>query len=433
MIKHRNEETLNQWKNLLQHQVDLCHQLEGGMKSSGGTGKTSNTEFMWMQNSGGDPSDYGARSEEELTEDEDDDDGGELIYTPSYGTSRNGSNSSLRSRSTTNESGPPPHIPSALPANPQAARQPRYTHQSQGSTSSHQPPLSLVTYPSTVSPGTQSPDRAGNMSYFSPTSETPMVGSRGSTSSGAYPFPRQPTPNYHDEARYPGGTTMSRTASREGSGLTATPVSGQRLQRPSLPGMSPGGTMQNRLRSASSPNIHHVPSQAQLARATGIPPVPVPPMPQTYQAYNGGPAVINRSQNNSPTSPLNSLPQRHASPGIHEQGSIARLNGNSGKSLQPQVKVRVSYANDIFIIIVPYSITYHQLMDRIERKIRICGTNGQTTIPPPTSNIRIRYQDEDGDFITMNSDDDVQMAFDVFCDPGLTEGTVGFVTLHVQI
>ncbi|KAF8473362.1 hypothetical protein BDZ91DRAFT_770554 [Kalaharituber pfeilii] len=434
IIKHRNEETLHQWKTLLQQQVDLCHQMDSGLRSSGGTSKTSNTEFVWMQNSGSDPTDYGARSEDELTEDEDDDDAPDG-YTPSYTASRNGSNSSLRSRSTTNESGPPPHIPSGLPPNPHAGRQSRYTHQSQNSTS-HQPPLTLVTYPSASSPGTQSPDRAGNISYFSPTSDTMSI--RSSTVSGAYPFPRQPTPNYHDEARYPAGTPMSRTTSREGSGLTATQaVAGQRLQRPSLSGMSAGNTMQNRMRSASSPNIHHVPTQAQLARSPGmVPPVPVPPMPQTYQAYNGGPAVINRSQNNSPTSPMqNSGPARHASPGLHEQVSISRLNGTSSKSMPaPQVKVRVSYANEIFIIIVPYNITYHQLMDRIERKIRYCGTNGQNTnLAPLTTGIRIRYQDEDGDFITMNSDDDVQMAFDVFCDPNLTEGTVGIVTLHVQI
>lgn len=130
---------------------------------------------------------------------------------------------------------------------------------------------------------------------------------------------------------------------------------------------------------------------------------------------------------------MNGLPHRHASPSVHEQASISRLNGSTAKTMQPQVKVRVSYSNDIFVIIVPYNITYPQLMDRIERKIKICGTNGQTTLPPLASGIRIRYQDEDGDFITMNSDDDVQMAFDVFCDPGLTEGTIGIVTLHVQI
>lgn len=288
IIKHRNEETLNQWKTLLQQQVDLCHHMEGGLRSSSGTGKTSSTEFMWMQNSGSDPNDYGARSEEELTEDEDDDDGTDLVYTPSYSTSRNGSNSSLRSRSATNESGPP------LPVNPQAARQARYTHQSQSSTSSQQPLLSLVTHPSAVSPGTQSPDRAANMSYFSPTSETSSsMGSRGSTASNAYPFPRQPTPNYHDEVRYPHGASMNRTSSREGSGLAATQaMAGQRLQRPSLPGMSPGGAMQNRLRSVSSPNIHHIPTQAQLARSTGVHPVPVPPMPQTYQAYRDRKSVV---------------------------------------------------------------------------------------------------------------------------------------------
>ncbi|KAI5788848.1 hypothetical protein DFH27DRAFT_486550 [Peziza echinospora] len=433
VIKHRNEETLNQWKNMLQQQVDIENQVEGGVRWSGSTAKTSNTEFMWMQNSKTEPSDYnGMRSDGELTEDEDEDNEAVEYQATTYYPYKNGSAASLRSRAGTNEGAPTQYI-SGLPNNPSVLRQARYTHQSQNSTSSQQPTLSLNTYQA-VSPGAQSPERTA-MSHFSPSSEGPMS-IRGSSAS-AYPFPRQPTPNYHtEESRFSTSTTMSRSTSREGSSLAAQAAqaaASQRLQRPSLPGMSPGGTMQSRMRSASSPNIHHIPTQAQLARSPGmIPPMPVPPVPQTYQAYNGGPAVINRSQNNSPTSPVQNPNIRHASPSVHENGN-GRLNGVSSKSIQvPQVKVRVSYANDVFIVIVPYNISYVQLMDRIERKVKICGANGQNPNMPPivSGYIRIRYQDEDGDLILMESDEDVQMAFDVFCDAGVTEGTVGVVTLH---
>ena len=43
--------------------------------------------------------------------------------------------------------------------------------------------------------------------------------------------------------------------------------------------------------------------------------------------------------------------------------------------------------------------------------------------------MRIRYRDEDGDFISMNGDEDVQMAFDAGVEEG--GGTVGGVVLYV--
>lgn len=435
VIKHRTPDTLNQWKVQLQAQVDLCRQLESGMRSNGSTRNTSSTEFMWMQNSS---KEYDAgKSDEDGTEEEEDEveDTGDG-YNPAYGNQHwNDSNLSMRSRSTTNEGAPPAYssglsgslpppayssgVPSGLPSNP---RQPRYAHQSQGSINGalqQPPPLTLVTHPISSSPGTQSPNGT-DFSYFSPTSETP-IGSRGSTSSGAYPFPRQPTPNYHDDPRYPGGAPMSRTASREGSGQPA--VSGSRMQRPSLPGMSPGGTMQNRMRSASSPNIHHLPGNGQMGRSSGmIPPVPVPPMPQTYQAYQGGPAIINRSQNSSPASP-DGIPSRHASPGVP---SGPRLTGSLSKSVQvPQVKVCVQFGQEEFIIIVPFNIPYTQLMDRVERKVRINQNSAHLPFP---GNLKVKYQDEDGDLISMSSDDDVAMAFDLV----IGGGSNGIVMLFVS-
>jgi cell division control protein 24 len=91
----------------------------------------------------------------------------------------------------------------------------------------------------------------------------------------------------------------------------------------------------------------------------------------------------------------------------------------------PQVKVRVNFGNDVFVIIVPYSITYAMLMERITHKVALCGG----VEPGP---LRIKYEDEEGDYISIFTDDDVQIAFDSFCEQGGRAGeTIGVVTLTV--
>ncbi|CAG8745772.1 10080_t:CDS:2, partial [Racocetra fulgida] len=71
------------------------------------------------------------------------------------------------------------------------------------------------------------------------------------------------------------------------------------------------------------------------------------------------------------------------------------------------MKIKVNFADDVFVIVVPQDIEYRELCDRVERKIRLCSTRRDESVP-----IRIRYQDEDGDHITINSDEDVSMAFE---------------------
>ncbi len=396
----------------------------------------------------------------------DEDEGDMEAYNSQLAASRNGSSTNLRARSTGNENimAQQPSIASVQASYRQQT--PRFPQQPGGG--APQPPLTLNTSAG-FNAMSQSPER-NNASYFSPVAETPLTSigsmdtpltSRTSSSSSQYPFPRQLTPNYYpdDPNRYT-PPNMSRTPSREGS---STPnqlgyQSSQRLQRPSLPGMSGpigggggGGNtaaslqqQQQRMRSASTPNIHHVPTAQQLARSPGGPIPPIPSVPTPYVAYNGGPAVINRSPNNSPTSP--NLPiqgSRTASPAIQPQPlqDLSRLNGSAitpsvtpvnGSRMPQQVKVKIQCNNDKLIIIVPYGIAYSQLMDRIERKVRLCGNGNEIS---PSTPIRIRYQDEDGDFISMNSDDDVQMAFDASCEPGQNDGagTCGAVTLFVQV
>lgn len=79
------------------------------------------------------------------------------------------------------------------------------------------------------------------------------------------------------------------------------------------------------------------------------------------------------------------------------------------------VKVKVHFGNDIFVIQVPRTTEYHELVEKVGRKIRLCG--GRREDGP----LRVKYEDEEGDMISMRSTEDVDMAF----------GGKTSVTLHV--
>lgn len=84
----------------------------------------------------------------------------------------------------------------------------------------------------------------------------------------------------------------------------------------------------------------------------------------------------------------------------------------------PSVKVKVHFQDDIFVIQVPRSTEFNELVDKVGKKIRLCGPRRDDTP------LRVKYKDEDGDLISLGSTEDVQMAFESF-RPG------GQVTLYV--
>ncbi|KAI0087958.1 hypothetical protein BDY19DRAFT_891887 [Irpex rosettiformis] len=83
------------------------------------------------------------------------------------------------------------------------------------------------------------------------------------------------------------------------------------------------------------------------------------------------------------------------------------------------VKVKVHFHEDIFVIQVPRSTEYEELVERVGRKIRLCGPRRDD------GPLRVKYKDEDGDLVSLGSTEDVQMAFESF-RPGSQ------VTLYVQ-
>jgi cell division control protein 24 len=58
------------------------------------------------------------------------------------------------------------------------------------------------------------------------------------------------------------------------------------------------------------------------------------------------------------------------------------------------------------VIIVNRHTDYQDLVEKVGKKIRLCG--GRRDGGP----LRVKYQDEDGDLVSLGSNEDVQMAFD---------------------
>jgi cell division control protein 24 len=105
---------------------------------------------------------------------------------------------------------------------------------------------------------------------------------------------------------------------------------------------------------------------------------------------------------------------QHLDSGVGMGMGIGNLNGHG-----PPVKVKVHFHEDIFVIQVARSTEYEDLVERVGRKIRLCGPRRDD------GPLRVKYKDEDGDMVSLGSTEDVQMAFEQY-RPG------GQVTLFVQ-
>uniref|UniRef100_A0A060T2M6 ARAD1A02662p n=1 Tax=Blastobotrys adeninivorans TaxID=409370 RepID=A0A060T2M6_BLAAD len=158
----------------------------------------------------------------------------------------------------------------------------------------------------------------------------------------------------------------------------------------SLPGLV--NSQQGRTRSASTPSFGIVtPTSSGEA----------PPLPTNSQQIAQKAARI-KSESAAPSSSSSLLSERQQQWG----GSQVTMGGGERPS---QIRVKLHYLEDTFLIMVPEGISYPQLVERIERKIRLCGKD----TPCP---LRLKYKDEDDDFVTITSDEDIQMAREIRMD-----------------
>ncbi|KAK4120641.1 hypothetical protein N657DRAFT_658303 [Parathielavia appendiculata] len=453
MIKFQNEETMKKWA------VGLDQQRKANAPQPQQSLDEAPPTFAWISNVVGD-----LQNPYKDPEDEDDDEAnGSPSETPPAtshhnapvampGTMpRNASSSSLgRQRSATNESthslagfarAPPPRgFPMAPPAN-----------------------LSLHTQV----PGQVSPLPRGGESYFSPVTDSP-ASTRTSTTSGiysatGYPFPKTGTPiNPEDSNRYTAPAT-SRAPSRDGSSpANAFGTNGRNPRGPSMPVMPrdsvQSAQQQSRSRSYSTPDINgqparngqsipavpgipahlhqhhpahptHVRHDSNIPRSnTGSPANELPlrtntnsPGTQRAKQYGGTmaqfPTQPMYSRQGTPSSVTNLPPPGPPPPGPAPLAPVdpSRTSAPGGRTMIPQtpdiampnqLKVKVNYeAGNYFTLVAQYNITYQSLVDRIDVKLARL-TNSSIA----RGDLKLRYRDEDGDFVTIQGDDDIQIA-----------------------
>lgn len=441
IIRYQNEDVMKKWYK----DIDAQRQAQAAHRSYRNTG-TSDSEFTYMKtvaNNIPNPYQQEYEAEEEALSE--------------FSVSRNASSTSLRARSATGGSNGSMGIPPARPP-------PRFPLPD--------PPLSVQT---PLSQGSLSPgERPGN-SYFSPITEAP---SARSSSQSSYSHGRQQM-------------TPSATAWHEDSNRNSQGSQGQsngRVQRPSLPPLSGqnqnGNPTQQRLRSASSPDIHH--GNAPGRYLNGHPGqmvdnnVPVPPIPPQLANMRG---PVNRSPNTSPTN--GALPIRSAVPGVggnrqtppnvypdnasyappthpvdyddgrpaysetqtvgssSAAGSSSGIGSSSGlgsssteldnpdePAMPTQIKAKVNFDDNYVTLVIASNIMYRSLTDRVDAKLARF-----TNRSIGNKSVRLRYKDEDGDFVTIDSDEAVQLAFMEWRDQhreSLAKGQVGEIQLFCQ-
>ncbi|KAI1760478.1 Pleckstrin homology domain-containing protein [Hypoxylon sp. FL1150] len=449
IVKFANEEMMKKWEN------GLVAQRKEHAPTTIATPDQSTQEFAWMRNQTTIENPYAQQDEDE--EDEEDEGPPPPVSTGGVILNRNSSSTSLRARADTAGStrslaslarAPPPRFP--LPAPPGQ--------------------LNIQTHNAAGSPGHHPGD-----SYFSPT-ESPA--SRTSTassifpSSGQYPFPRTGTPQsgWEDHNRYT-APAMPRAPSRDGP----SPMNGRNPRGPSLPVMASQQTLaqQQRSRSHSTPDINGQLNGRRTNNSTPVPAVPgIPahlhpahdaniPRSQTGSPRQDIPIRTNtqspgvqRNQLNGhyggtmsqfPTQPIyprQATPTQGTTPGVppplalNNQPPVSPPLGTATQgnplaspdlAIPAQLKVKVNCDNGFFFtLVVPFNIAYQSLRDRIDAKL-----SRFTNSSIAKGNLKLRYRDEDGDSVTIESDDDIQIAFTEWREGmrDMLSGSVGEIEL----
>ncbi|PHH71581.1 hypothetical protein CDD80_5128 [Ophiocordyceps camponoti-rufipedis] len=438
-IKFLNEENMKKWAAGLETQrKEMAPRLSSSVEGLA-------PDFSWTRDhAGGLENPY-------LNQDDDDDDESGLHTAPppqfpmsTQPIARRPSNTNLRQRSATNDSSQ--SIASMARAPPSRFQVP-----------AHPGSLSLQTHTN----GTLSPGPRINDSYFSPVAESP-ASSRASAASGMFPYfskSSAPQPGWDDSNRYT-APAVPRAPSRDSSSPNPHNMSHRNPRGPSLPVMATQGqsaAQQQRSRSYSTPDVNAtgIPRQRQPSQGN-VPAVPGIPQ-HLHPAHD---ANIPRSQTGSPRgeTPLRTSTQSPASQRERShkhsnslggtmaqfptQAAQARPNAASAgggnyslrvdsmsvnsRTVSPsqgagsatpqsandmpmptQLKVRVNCEGGTYVtLVVAFNITYQSLTDRIDAKLaRVMNSSIGRGM------LKLRYRDEDGDLVSIESDDDIQIAF----------------------
>jgi cell division control protein 24 len=279
-------------------------------------------------------------------------------------------------------------------------------------------------------------------SSISPTSgrTTPFDGRRGATTPGldhflGYERPRAQTEDANGPAlsqwrsnvpglppapssRMPGsrmGSAMSYVSEPGSRSAAARPQLRSQYSSSRLRPPYDSGEPRRDVTSSPAPLPHNLVSRSRSASQPSayVPKAVPPPMPSN--GWDRMPAsmsntTMKRSSSSSQSTGEDSAYSPNSSSPITPFGSSdSSLSGAVGRSsissLDDPVKVKVHFGSDIFVIQVSRTTEYGDLVERVGKKIRLCGPRRDD------GPLRFKYEDEEGDLILMRSTEDVDMAF----------------------
>ncbi|KAI8914354.1 hypothetical protein EDD86DRAFT_199148 [Gorgonomyces haynaldii] len=146
------------------------------------------------------------------------------------------------------------------------------------------------------------------------------------------------------------------------------------------------------------------PSMPLPSTPSGPPSIPLPAPPSNSSTPLTAPPSAPL-----PTPPVAS-PPRSTPPVIPlpQSPEVTRRSTGTRSATSQLLKLKTHYGQDIFILAVPSKdCKFEDVLEKIERKIRICGSQ-----LPEGRRLKLKYKDEDGDFIIVNTDEDLELAFE---------------------
>jgi hypothetical protein len=160
-----------------------------------------------------------------------------------------------------------------------------------------------------------------------------------------------------------------------------------------------------------------------------ISPLPMPPFSRTSKRSQTPIHIVTNTSLPSrhpeaslpkpPTSPLPEPPVRRKS---HVDSNsfeppyallpLTPTISNRSSSIKSQaslIKIKIRFGDDIFILAIPsVGAKFEDVLDKVESKIKVCGAS-----LPEGRRVKLRYKDDDGDLISLNCDEDIELAFSV--------------------
>jgi cell division control protein 24 len=168
------------------------------------------------------------------------------------------------------------------------------------------------------------------------------------------------------------------------------------------------------------PNFSSLPSGAKSPPPQSALPLP-PPKSSLPTPPRDGFSGISDSVNSTDTPVEPKITPRTTSVRRPSLGNPSGRNSLPGSSL---IKMKTHYGELIFILAVPaHGAKFDDILDKVERKIKICGAS-----MPEGRRINLRYKDEEGDLVMLNSDEDIEMAFEM----ARTHSDKGSITIQAM-